>query len=341
MNKRLLSIQEIRNKVVAISYEYIDTKKFFWCIIILFFAYLASYAIEVVIEGNVPLFSPRPDILRVEFGVFGLHLIVNAMMGIVLLAVEYLLVAPREGHRKLIINFIIIVSFVTYFFLLQRYTFFVVIVIAVVMIYYCSRYLRFYIMVPFGSAFIVMLFWINSIRSARFVQNYIFMTSKMKISKDYWLLAEPYMYITMNLENFTRAVDKLDHYFYGYFTFDWILALSGLKHWLKNYFNIEGLPYLISGYNTFTFHWWYYYDYGVFGVVLLPFLQGVIIASLYYRLRTNPNMLTLMLYSCCVLVMLISFIMNPLYRLDFMSNIILLWIVHKFIIFKKPELSAR
>jgi hypothetical protein len=194
VSKPLLSIQEIRNKIVAVTHECIDIKKLFWCIIILFIAYLVSYAIETVIEGNVPLFSPRPDILRVEFGVFGLHLIVNAMMGVVLLAVEYLLVAPREGHRKLIINFVIIVSFVTYFFLLQRYTFFVVIVIAVVMIYYCSRYLRFRNIVPFASVFVAIMFWITSLRSIRYVQNYLYLISKMRFSKDYWLLAEPYMF---------------------------------------------------------------------------------------------------------------------------------------------------
>ena len=296
VNKPLLSIQEIRERLVTTVPERIDVSKLFKCIIFLFVAYLVSYVIEVMIEGNVPLFSPRPDILRVEFGVFGLHLIVNAMMSVVLLAVEYLLLAPRTGHRKLVVNLIIFISIVTYLFLLQRYTFFVVIVIAVVMIYYCSWYLRPRNLIPFAAVFVTLLYWINSIRSARYVQAYLYLNSKMRFSKSYWILAEPYMYITMNLENFTRAVDKLDHYFYGYFTFDWMLALAGLKHWMEKYFYIEKYPFLISGYNTFTFHWWYYYDFGVIGVIALPLIEGLIIGYLYYRLRTKPDMLTVMLY---------------------------------------------
>jgi oligosaccharide repeat unit polymerase len=107
-----------------------------------------------------------------------------------------------------------------------------------------------------------------------------------------------------------------------------------MKHWIEGYFNIIKLPYLISGYNTFTFHWWYYYDFGVVGVILLPFLEGLIIGYLYYQLRTKPDILIVILYSSCVLLMILSFFMNHLNRLDFMSNIILIWFIHRFIIKK-------
>jgi hypothetical protein len=143
------------------------------------------------------------------------------------------------------------------------------------------------------------------------------------------------MYITMNLENFARAVDKLDHHMYGYFLLDPLLALVGLKHWLAEYFSIERLPYLISGYNTFAFHWWYYYDFGVLGVAILPFLTGMVTAYLYGRLRTRPEPLTMVMYASCVLLMVISYFMNPLNRLDFVSNLVLIWFVHRFVIGRK------
>jgi oligosaccharide repeat unit polymerase len=139
----------------------------------------------------------------------------------------------------------------------------------------------------------------------------------------------------MNLENFARAVDKLDFHLYGYFLMDPLLALVGLKHWLAEYFSIERLPFLISGYNTFTFHWWYYYDFGVIGVALLPFLTGMVTAHLYDRLRTHPEPLHMMMYAACVLLMVISYFMNPLNRLDFVSNIVLIWFVHRFVIERK------
>lgn len=340
VNRPFLSIEAVRARIWELGRERVDESKFFRVIIILFLAYLAAYAIEALIFGTVPLFSPRPDILRVTFGVFGLHLIVNAMMGIVLLSAEYLLVVPRRGMRKRIIGLVIFISVMTFFMLLQRYTFFVVGTIILAMAYYSSRYIRPRIVIPVLALFVTSLFWINLIRSARYIREYVYYVSKVSFSRDYWVLAEPYMYVSMNLENFARAVDKLDHFTYGYMTFDWVLALVGLKHWLEEYFAIERLPFLISGYNTFTFHWLYYYDFGPIGVALFPFVTGMTVAGLYYKLRTDPDLLTLILYACGFVVIVISFIMNPLNRLDFVSNILLIWFVHRFLILKPSTNGA-
>ena len=337
----LLPVSEIRRKLVRVKGGGLDGRRFFTIVVMLFAAYVVAYAIEIAIEGNVPLFSPRPDLLRVSFGVFGLHLIVNAMMAVVLLAAEYLLVVPARPGRKSIIWIVILFSVVSYFLLLQRYTFFIVSVIVMAMIYYTSNKIRFRHVGLVGFSLVVVFLFINRVRSARFVQNYIYLSSKMKFSKEYWILAEPYMYVSMNLENFARAVDKLDHFYFGYFTFDWLLALTGLKHWLAEYFDIVRLPYLNSGYNTFTFHWWYYYDFGIFGVAVFPFVTGLVIASFYYRLRTEPSLLTLMMYSCGVVLMVASYFMNPLNRLDFVSNILIIVLVHRFVISRPTVLKSR
>lgn len=336
----LLTADDIRDRLVRDARTRFDERKFYWTIIVLFAAYMIAYAIEVVIEGTVPAFAARPDIMRVEFGVFGLHLIVNGMMGIVLLAMEYLfLVRPRGGPRLTMIA-IVAVTVVTYSLMLQRYTFFVVGVIVLAMAFYTTRWVRLRNLLPFAGVFVLLLFLINQIRAARYVQEYVYIVSRMRFSRHLWFLAEPYMYITMNLENFTRAVDKLDKHLYGYFLFDPLLALVGLKHWLAEYFSIERLPFLISGYNTFTFHWWYYYDFGVIGVALLPFLTGMVTAHLYARLRTQPEPLVMMMYASCVLLMIISYFMNPLNRLDFVSNIVVIWFVHRFVIERRAGAPA-
>lgn len=332
LTRPLLSLEDIRTRLVGEAGSRLDGGRFFWAIVVLFVAYLVAYAIEVIIEGTVPMLSERPDIMRVEFGVFGLHLIVNGMMGIVLLAMEYLLLVRPGGVRRWMTIGIVAVSVLTYALMLQRYTFFVVGVIVLAMTFYTTRWVRTRNLLPFASVFVLLLFLINQVRAARYVQEYVYVVSKMRFSKNLWFLAEPYMYITMNLENFARAVDKLDHHLYGYFLMDPLLALVGLKHWLGEYFAIERLPYLISGYNTFTFHWWYYYDFGVIGVAALPFLTGMVTAHLYGRLRTRPEPLILVLYASCVLLMVISYFMNPLNRLDFVSNIVLIWSVHRFVI---------
>jgi len=111
------------------------------------------------------------------------------------------------------------------------------------------------------------------------------------------------MYVVMNPENFARSMEKLDHFTLGYFTFDPVFALVGLKYWVIEYFALNYTAYLISGYNTYTAYWWYYRDFGVIGTGFIPLLLGVVIGSLYYSMRKRPSFQILSAYSVCVFVM--------------------------------------
>jgi oligosaccharide repeat unit polymerase len=333
----LRPVEDVRDRLGREARERFGEGRFFRTIVYMFVAYAMAFVTEVIIEGTVPAFSDRPDILRVEFGVFGLHLIVNGMMSIVILSMEFLFLMRPSRSRRWMTIAIVAITTLSYALMLQRYTFFVVGVIVLAMAYYTTRWVRARNLLPFAAVFVVLLFLINQIRAARYIQEYVYFVSKMRFSRHLWFLAEPYMYVTMNLENFARAVDKLNFHTWGYFLFDPVLALTGLKHWLGEYFMIERLPYLISGYNTFTFHWWYYYDFGVVGVALMPFLTGIVTAHLYYRLRTDPQPLTMVFYASCVLLMVISYFMNPLNRLDFVSNIFVIWFVHRYVIRRRES----
>ena len=335
----LRPVEDVRDRLGREARERFAEGRFFRTIVYMFVAYAVAFVTEVVIEGTVPAFSDRPDIMRTEFGVFGLHLIVNGMMSIVILSMEFLFLMRPSRSRRWMTIAIVAITTLSYALMLQRYTFFVVGVIVLAMAYYTTRWVRARNLLPFAAVFVVLLFLINQIRAARYIQEYVYFVSKMRFSRHLWFLAEPYMYVTMNLENFARAVDKLNFHTWGYFLFDPVLALTGLKHWLGEYFMIERLPYLISGYNTFTFHWWYYYDFGVVGVALMPFLTGIVTAHLYYRLRTDPQPLTMVFYASCVLLMVISYFMNPLNRLDFVSNIFVIWFVHRYVI-RRREVSV-
>lgn len=337
----LLPVEEVRARVRQVAPLRYDENRFFRAIKILFFAYVAAFLLETAIEGGVPLFSNRPDTARVEFGVFGVHLIVTWLVALDILAIEFLLLM-RPGRRRFWATIAMTATAtLLYTLLLQRYFFFTLGVVALAMAYYTTRWVRPRTLLPFAALFGLLLFQVSQLRAARYVQAYVYVISRMRFSRDLWFLAEPYMYVTMNLENFTRAVDKLDRYHYGYFLLDPILALAGLKHWLEEYFNIERLPFLISGYNTFPFHFPYYQDFGVVGVAVFPFLTGMVTAHFYYRLRTNPDPRTLVFYSCAVFVMVISFFVNPLLRLEFVSNLAVIWFVHRYAVRGEARGTAR
>ena len=77
----------------------------------------------------------------------------------------------------------------------------------------------------------------------------------MKFNFKYAVFTEPYMYVSMNLENFTRAVGKLDNYTFGYYSFNFLTSLSGIRKSLADYLALNHFPYLNSNYNTYSMFW--------------------------------------------------------------------------------------
>ncbi|MBU1298103.1 MAG: oligosaccharide repeat unit polymerase, partial [Bacteroidetes bacterium] len=136
LNNPLLSVKAIRQNIRAHPFNY---NNLFWITVVIFIAYIVCYIAEVIIEGYLPLFSPRIEKARIEFGVFGLHLIVNAMVTLLILSIIYIILAPKSVTKKIIMSFIIILTTISFFFLLQRYSFFLVSVIVLGIFYYSTN----------------------------------------------------------------------------------------------------------------------------------------------------------------------------------------------------------
>ena len=206
-------------------------------------------------------------------------------------------------------------------------------------VYYSSEIINFRKIVVIGVIFFAFLWIIQSIRLSQYVQGFIYVTSKMKYSSKYQAFTEPYMYITMNLENMARGVDLMQKHSFGLLTGDWIIALAGIKKWALNYFNINPRPFLVSGYNTFPFLWEYFYDFGIVGVFIFPLLSGFFIAKIYYLMRSDIKVKWIVYYSQCMAIILLSFFTNPLTMLNFIFSIFVLWIIHRFLFVEDDKLS--
>ncbi|MDD8018326.1 MAG: O-antigen ligase, partial [Bacteroidota bacterium] len=329
-DKPLLSISSIRERSLSINES--TLKKLLYATVILFLLYIISFTVEVLIEGFVPIFSARPDKARVEFGLFGIHLLVNLQIALTFLAIEYIALTKKDNYKKKLAWGIFFITVLTFAFLLQRFNFFFGGLMILALLFYASRALTFKRVVVIGLFFSGFLWGIKSIRLSRYVSEFNYAISKMRFGKEYAIFTEPYMYITMNLENMAHAVDQLDRYVYGVQTFDWIYALSGIKHWMADYFHIDHREFLTSGYSTFPFHWYYYWDFGLLGVVLLPLLSGLVIGICYYMMRYTAQIKWVVLYSVCYSLIVISFFTNPILLLNFVSNIFVLWFVHHFFV---------
>ncbi|MBS4027438.1 MAG: oligosaccharide repeat unit polymerase [Ignavibacteriales bacterium] len=337
-NKKQFTVYQIRTLVRS---QGISEQRLFAIIILLVFAYSFSFVIETIAFGGLPLFSAFPDRARSEFGLFGFHLFVSGMPAILILIAEYFLIVPEHRIQKTFLAILFVWIIGSYFFLLVRLNYITFLVIMFVIAYYTSRFIRFR-NVLFAVGSIVALFaYLSSIREARYAEHFIYVISDMKFSETYASLAGPYMYIVMNLENFARVVEKLSQFTYGYYTFDFILALTGLKHSLANYFGLTDRIFLISSFNTYPFLLPYFRDFGFLGVVFCPMILGIVISSIYYWMKRTASLLPLVMYGCCLFVMFISFFVNVLTMLNFAFIFSLITVIHLFIIPKPSRITVQ
>jgi len=298
-----------------------DHRLLFYVIVVAFLVYAAAYATSALVKGYVPLFTRYPSIMRTRFTVFGVGILIHLAPAIMFFVVEYLVLVRNQYSSKVFCGGIFAVTAGSYFLLLQRYDYAVWTVLTVVFLFYSSRVIRLRTFILPALVFAGLVYVIQSIRFVGHIQNYLYVVSKMKFDVAYAGWTEPYMYIVTNLENFARAVTRLDHNTFGYYTLNALMAFTGLKHWLAEYFALVETPYLNSGYNMYTFLWEFYRDFGVVGLAIFPFLLGLLFSWLYYRLRMHPIPVNVAAYGLAVFVMLMSFFNLPLALLHFVFNV--------------------
>lgn len=327
LDRPMLSLSESRRRILE---KRIDERSLFRIIMIFSSLYVFAMAIEVAFAGGFPAFSGRPDKARVDFGVFGLHLFVTNMPAILLLCTQYLVFFWREsaGRRRNLVVASYIIVFLTFSLLLQRFSFVMWIIPTLCFVYYATDLFKLRHLALTVLGFFGFLQIIRSIRAVGYVEYYVYAISHMRYTKAYAVFTEPYMYIVMNLENFARSVDQWTSYTYGYFTFDFLMAMTGLKHPIAKEFGLVERPFLISAYNTFSFLMPFYQDFGFIGVAFIPLFIGIIFGYFYQSMRRQPTLGNITMYSFAVSALVLSFFVHELGTLFTFMNICLLVFVH-------------
>lgn len=159
----------------------------------------------------------------------------------------------KKMLSKISLVFIALLTLGSFLLLLQRFDLVIAIVLSIVFFYYGTNKFRARNVIIISLLLITFMYSISTVRVSSLFIDYLYLTSKMKFSPQYAFLTEPYMYVVMNLENFANVVNNFDSYSFGYFTFDFILALTGLKHWIAEYAQLKDFPELITAeFNTYT-----------------------------------------------------------------------------------------
>jgi oligosaccharide repeat unit polymerase len=328
IDKELISIADIRKKAHNFS---LDAGFAYKLIVFLFLLYSLSYIINTIATGFIPMFSGHPAESRTDWGIFGFGLLTHMAPSILFFVVQLFLFSKPSIGIKINLMFISITTFSTYFFLLQRFDLVLFLVISIVLLYYGSNKLRFKNTLFIGMGFIGLMYLVTTIRMSNYFAGYLYVFARMKFSPKYAIFTEPYMYITMNLENIARVSPKLDSHTYGYFTFNFITSLTGIKHLIKEYAHIGDAPFLTSSYNTYSMFFDFYRDFGIAGIIIIPFVFGAIISSIYYWMRKNPNINTISLYAVMVFIMVFSFFINAPGQLHFFFNTCLIYLITRLV----------
>ncbi|MGK9477434.1 O-antigen polymerase [Melioribacter sp. OK-6-Me] len=329
-DKEIIPLTSIRNRLGSIQ---LNDKKLSQSILILFLVYAISYLAIYLYLGYVPLFTKYPNEARTKWSLFGVGLLIHLAPLILYFIVIYFVVTKKRFLKKSLLAIIFLTTLASFLFLLQRFGLFITIILSTVFIYYGTNkfnYKTFVILIIFltGISYLIL-----SLRAGSLILQYFHYVSQMKYSADYSVFTEPYMYISMNLENYAYATPKLEEFTYGLSSFDFLFAISGIKHWLHEYINYIDNPYLINyNYNTYGMFFVNFRDFYVFGIMILPYIFGLVSSFLYYRMRIQPNVNTITMYGVFVMVIMFSFFNPMLSWLFYIFDIIVLYITTMFII---------
>lgn len=323
LGKTLVPVPAMRE---MLKQERVHETRLFWLICLSIVVYSAAYLANFLARGWLPIEAVGKNMSRVEFNVTGLTFLIYIVPSIIFFIVLYFLKVREQKSRKIFLTIMLLIVFGSFLLFVSRFQIMIAFIMCVTFLYYATSYIRLRTAVTLFLSAAAFIYWISSIRSSHVVATFLYSMSRMRFSKDYAILTEPYMYVVMNLENFARSVSRLDYHTFGYYTFDFITAIAGLKYWVYDYFNMNRLPYLVSGYNTYSAFWPFFYDFGVIGLALIPGVLGFGTGLLYYRMRSKPTIRNVTAYGVMVFVMVFSFFVFPISFLWFECNLLMIYL---------------
>ena len=307
-------------------------KGFMYAIYFLFTVYIIAYLLEWKIMGYLPFFSILREAGRAEWGVFGLHLLVGSIPIILALVSEAFIVLKTKKTEKILYSSIFFLTLVSYFFLLNRLYIFIWGFILIIQIHYLKKRIKVRQILIFTTVLTGLFVGIGSIRATQFVGNFIYNVSNMKYSKEYANFTGPYMYVSMNLENTARGIDKLSSHTYGANVFDFIYAILQAKKPIAKYLHIDKYQYLVtSSFNTLSYLWYLYWDFGIPGVVIGSMLWGYLISMLYYKMRLNPSFTNVNMYALTLFMVFLSFFTFLPMMLSSVYHLIIMYFLSRYI----------
>ena len=196
--------------------------------------------------------------------------------------------------------------------------------------------------VPF---IVIIIFYVyyNYIYKGMYIStDYIYVISKMKFSKSFAFLTEPYLYVTYNYENLFNYISNSSWvtFGHGYYMLKDILELLKLNG-NNIILNSQWVSLLKHGWlTTGTIFKPFYMDFGLVGTYIMTFILGLICGSSYRKYKVDKkNIFNLYFYSINMVSLFFAFFTNNFITINYLFNIFIVYIIYRFCYKKKVILN--
>lgn len=294
-----------------------SNEKLYNCIFILFIISVVSFIFEAIYLGFIPIFSSKMD-AYMNFNIKGVHYFVVSIALIPSLTLAY---RKAGGTKKIIIYNI--VSFLIPILIVSRQLLLLEIILAMITYHYSIKKIPFRIIFVTAIISIVLFSLSSNLRH----QNIEYIKSAANVNiKSNSVLIQPYLYLTINFENLRNIVENFSDYKLGENTGFSVLAFTNTKKYVD--FSYKSLYFTNPNFNTSTYLSDIYFDFGIVGVAIIPFMLGLLYCFLYKKyVRNNVNQIMIILYSLLSYCLIFSFFVCWYFNPTIVFYIVMLFII--------------
>ncbi|MGL4850424.1 MAG: O-antigen polymerase, partial [Clostridium sp.] len=298
----------------------INVKKLYLVLKILVGLSYMSLLLEVVLLKYIPLFSSNMNSYR-NFNVTGLHYFVILVGIIPPLAILY----KKAGGRKKI-WWIVALSFVVSILIVSRQLIIMQVVLIIIARHYFYKKIKlkqFVVIFLLGSILFSLSFSLRNQNS-----NYINNVAKIMPKYQNSIIVKPLLYFNMNFNNLNIIVNNFHDYKLGENMIFPILAFANIKDEINYSYKSEYLA--TRNFNTCTYLADIYYDFGIIGVIILPFILGLIY-SRFYNIANKKISVYSVMYFLLAYCLIFCFFVNWYYNTAIVFDIVILLLIQQYV----------
>ena len=150
---------------------------------------------------------------------------------------------------------------------------------------------------------------------------YVNDVAKVKVEYQNSILVRPLLYFNMNFENLRNTVENFDDYKLGTNMIFPVLAFTNTKGFVD--YSYKEDYWINKHFTTSTYLSDIYYDFGIVGVVVIPFVLGMIYALLYNRTKKYIG-ISSVIYFILLFSLIFCFFVNWYYNTTIVFYIVIL-----------------